>query len=175
MPLYMHAEAHTVLKKCVSMIKNLQVCSDCGTGSLSEVWNLSFAYSATFMTTLNRIESVSEMQQQHLRDQTSCQLRRNHLPITIRTPRRIPIAWPVLGLECSRSTGIKHEFSLEHVQMFTAKRSAMKLMRSLAVQIDYSYMLLLSWNNSSEPSIPSRITSLSNGGTPLSLIIIGTV
>lgn len=61
MPLYMHAEAHTVLKKCVSMIKNLQVCSDCGTGSLSEVWNLSFAYSATFMTTLNRIESVSEM------------------------------------------------------------------------------------------------------------------
>ena len=61
-------------------------------------------------------------------------------PITIRTPRRIPIAWPVLGLECSRSTGIKHEFSLEHVQMFT-----------------------------------SRFTSLSNGGTPLSLIIIGTV
>lgn len=158
------------------MTRNLQVCSNCGTGSWSEVWNLSFAYSATFMTSLHRIsELVSEMQQQHLNDQISRQPRRNHLPITIRTPRRIPIAWPVLGLECSRSTCIKHEFSLEHVQMLTAKRSAMKLMRSLTVQFDHSYMLLLSWNNSSGHSIPSSTTSLSNCGTPLSLIIIGAV
>lgn len=158
------------------MTKNLQVCSNCGTGSWSEVWNLSFAYSATFMTSLHRrSELVSAMQQQHLKDQTSCQPRRNHLPIIIRTPRSIPIAWPVLGFECSRSTCIKHEFSLEHVQMLTAKRSAMKLMRSLTVQFDHSYTLLLSWNNSSEHSIPSSATSLSNCGTPLSLIIIGAV
>lgn len=62
---------------------------------------------------------------------------RSDLPMMIRTPSRIPIACPAVGQECSRSISIKHEFSLEHLQMLTAKGNAMRLMRSLVVTFGY--------------------------------------
>lgn len=67
-----------------------------------------------------------------LRDLTSNQPR-SGLPMTIRTASRIPTASPTLGGECGRTISIKHEFSLEHLQMLTAKGNAMRLMRSLVV------------------------------------------
>lgn len=57
----------------------------------------------------------------------------------------------------------------------------MTLTRSLVVQLDCSYVLLLSWNNIlhieiiAVRSIPSRFTLFSKDGFPLSLIITGTM
>lgn len=73
----------------------------------------------------------------YLRDLASNQPKRSDLPMMSRTPSRIPIACPAVGQECSRSTSIKHEFSLEHLQMLTAKGNAMRLMRSLVVMFGY--------------------------------------
>jgi len=105
----------------------------------------------------------------------SYQSRKSDLPMMSRTPTRIPIAWPGLGQECSRSTAIKHEFSLEHLHTFTAKRNAMRLMRSLVVQFHSDICNCCLEMHSSVHSVPSRSTCLSKGGFPLSPITTGTI